>query len=410
MTATSAGLGQLGHCALQKTTLPFGTSCTAIKCRLCQVSVHIMASQRVSVSSELPLQIIQHVCVWYSMRLGHTQTQTFENMQTVFKDDAYSWTTVFRLYQEFQSGHRTVGDKNRSGHPVTVRKPDKIKECETLVLKDKCSGIAKLSKNLGISYGTTFRILHKDLFMKKHASKLIPHDLTPRQRHQRVQFCMDFLDSYRNRQGLNYLLTTDEAWFYLMEPRSRLGNLQWLRKEEDRDQVPRHPQSCKKVLLIPFFDHNGLIHWEYFIDQTVTKEMFLPLLECMRESLEVRRLWVMTKKDAPVFKIHMDNVPAHRSYLVRDGLARMNWPKLKQPPYSPDLSPADFFLFPLLKKALQGRHFPTVKILMLTLDRELGNITHARWRHCFQDWVRRCQRCILFKGTYFEGMTHPPPD
>ncbi len=207
---------------------------------------------------------------------------------------------------------------------------------------------------------------------------------------------------------MEYLLSTDEAWFYLMETRSRLANLQWLKKGEDRAQVPRRLRSCMKVLLIPFFDRNGLIHWEYFVNQTVTKEMFLPLLERVRESMEVRRLRVMSRKSAPPFKIHMDNAPAHRSYLVRDGLARMNWPKLKHLPYSPDLSPADFFLFPLLKRVLQGRQFPTVDLLILTLDRELGNITHSMWKACFQDWVRRCQRCILFKGNYFEGMSHPP--
>ncbi len=160
--------------------------------------------------------------------------------------------------------------------------------------------------------------------MKKRASKLVPHALTPGQKRQRVQFCVDFLDSYPGGEGLNYLLTTDEAWFYLIEPRSRLGNLQWLRKGEDRDQVPRCPHNCKKVLLIPFFDRNGLIHWEYFVDMTVTKEMFLPLLERIRESLETRRLWYMSRRTAPPYKIHMDNTPAHRSYLVHDGLAVMN--------------------------------------------------------------------------------------
>lgn len=174
----------------------------------------------------------------------------------------------------------------------------------------------------------------------------------------------------------------------MFEPRTRLGNLQWLRKGEDRAQVPQRPRNCKKVLLIPFFNRNGLVHWEYFVDQTVTKEMFLPLLQHVRESLEVCCLLFLTRNNAPEYKIYMDNAPVHRSYLVRDGLADMNWTKLKHPPYSPDLSPADFFLFPLLKKILQGRQLPTVDILMLTLDRELSNITHQMWKRCFQDWAR----------------------
>ncbi len=275
--------------------------------------------------------------------------------------------------------------------------------------KDRRVGIAQLSRTLSISYGSTFRILHHDLGLKKRASKLIPHELTPAQRCARVKFCVDFLDSYPNGQNLSYLMMTDEAWFYLIEPRTRLGNLQWLRKGEDRAQVPRQPRNCKKVLLIPFFDRNGLVHWEYFIDQTVTKELFKPLLQRVRESLEIRCLWLLSRRVAPEYKLHMDNAPAHRSYLVRDALADMNWPRMKHPAYSPDLSPADFFLFPLIKRALRGRKFPTVELLILTLDRELGNITHAQWKTCFHQWIKRCQKCIAFDGHYFKEMTQPPP-
>jgi hypothetical protein len=30
---------------------------------------------------------------------------------------------------------------------------------------------------------------------------------------------------------------------------------------------------------------------------------------------------------------------------------------LEHPPYSPDLAPSDFFLFPKIKEILKGRHF-----------------------------------------------------
>ncbi len=177
----------------------------------------------------------------------------------MFGAEAYSQRTVYRLMKEYENGRLNVGDKVRPGQPLTSRKPEKMKECETLVLKNRRSTIAQLSRTLGISYGSTFQILHKDLLMKKRASKLVPHALTAGQKRQRIQFCVDFLDSFPNGTGsaLNYILTTDEAWFYLIETRSRLANLQWLRKGEDRDQVPRRPRSCKKVLLIPFFDRNG---------------------------------------------------------------------------------------------------------------------------------------------------------
>ena len=42
-----------------------------------------------------------------------------------------------------------------------------------------------------------------------------------------------------------------------------------------------------------------------------------------------------------------------------------------QPPYSPDLSPCDFFLFPKLKIHLKGRHFGTVDNIQKVVTEQL---------------------------------------
>ena len=51
-----------------------------------------------------------------------------------------------------------------------------------------------------------------------------------------------------------------------------------------------------------------------------------------------------------------DNAPAHKCVLVQDFLKEEKVVQLSHPPYSPDLSLCDFFLFSLLKKTLSGRH------------------------------------------------------
>jgi histone-lysine N-methyltransferase SETMAR len=54
------------------------------------------------------------------------------------------------------------------------------------------------------------------------------------------------------------------------------------------------------------------------------------------------------------FLLH-DNAPAHRSCLATRFLAKNNVTTLEHPPYSPDLAPADFYLIPRLKSALEWR-------------------------------------------------------
>jgi transposase len=38
-------------------------------------------------------------------------------------------------------------------------------------------------------------------------------------------------------------------------------------------------------------------------------------------------------------------------------MAYLDFHSLEHPPYSPDLAPTDYYLFPRLKKQLKGRHF-----------------------------------------------------
>jgi transposase len=54
------------------------------------------------------------------------------------------------------------------------------------------------------------------------------------------------------------------------------------------------------------------------------------------------------------------------------------------PPYSPNLAPADFFLFPKLKTTLKGRRFQTIEEIQENAIRELRAITQSVWQKAFQ--------------------------
>jgi len=55
-----------------------------------------------------------------------------------------------------------------------------------------------------------------------------------------------------------------------------------------------------------------------------------------------------------------DNAPAHCAVRVHHFLVQRGVPVLDHPPYSPDLTPADIFLFPCLKKNMKGACFADV--------------------------------------------------
>jgi transposase len=101
--------------------------------------------------------------------------------------------------------------------------------------------------------------------------------------------------------------------------------------------------------------------------------------------------------------LYHDNAPAYASLLICNFLANTNTTVLPQPPYSPELASADFFLFLKLKSSLKGRRFRTIEEIAEHLQTELCSIPKKACSDCSQKWQRRWERCINAGGEYFEG-------
>jgi histone-lysine N-methyltransferase SETMAR len=52
-----------------------------------------------------------------------------------------------------------------------------------------------------------------------------------------------------------------------------------------------------------------------------------------------------------------DNARPHTAISIKQFSAKQGVPELNHPPYSPDLSPPDSFLFPKIKSTLKGRRY-----------------------------------------------------
>jgi hypothetical protein len=70
--------------------------------------------------------------------------------------------------------------------------------------------------------------------------------------------------------------------------------------------------------------------------------------------------------------------------LTQQFLAKYNMAVIPHPPYSPDLAPCDFFLFPKLKLKLKGRRFDTIKEIQAESQRVLDSVTEKGLQEAFQ--------------------------
>jgi hypothetical protein len=77
------------------------------------------------------------------------------------------------------------------------------------------------------------------------------------------------------------------------------------------------------------------------------------------------------------------------------------------PPYSPDLAPSNFFLFPKLKMKLKGRRFQTVEKIQAESQAVLNTLGENDFQECFKNWQRHWDRCQASEGNHFKGDASP---
>ena len=97
----------------------------------------------------------------------------------------------------------------------------------------------------------------------------------------------------------------------------------------------------------PFFDSTGMIHMHWVpTGQKVNKEYYVEVLREFRKRFRRKRPALFK---SALWHFHQDNTPVHNSILVTDYLTMMGIKTVPHPPYSLDLAPCDFWLFPKLR-------------------------------------------------------------
>ena len=101
--------------------------------------------------------------------------------------------------------------------------------------------------------------------------------------------------------------------------------------------------------------------------------------------------------------LNHDNAPCHTAISVMEFLAKKGVPVVPQPPYSPELGPCDFYLFPKLRFHFKGRHFFTVENIEKAVTDQLNAIRVSDHQRCYEDWKQCLRRCVAPQRNYFEG-------
>lgn len=99
---------------------------------------------------------------------------------------------------------------------------------------------------------------------------------------------------------------------------------------------------------------------------------------------------------------HQDNARPHTARVTTALIEKFGWEIVLHPPYSPDLAPSDYHLFPDLKKHLGGTHFANEEELKEEVLSYLRGLAGDFYDQGIKKMVTRMKKCIEVNGDYVE--------
>ncbi|UYV65965.1 hypothetical protein LAZ67_3006016 [Cordylochernes scorpioides] len=256
----------------------------------------------------------QRAVIKFNVKLGRSASETYILMKQVFGTLCLSKSNVSIWHKGFSDGRNTLEDDKHTGRPCSSKTPESIEKVREFVANNRSASLRMMAEVLHINKETIRTILHEDL-------------------------------GGGGGGGVKLNMTQRQS------AKVPNGSQKTLHKPKKTRKVP----SKIKTMLITFFDSRGIIHKEFVpAGQTITGEYYLNVLK--RLIARIRRIRPEYHDEDSWCLLH-DNAPSHSSLIVRRFLAKNNVCVLNHSPYSPDLAPCDFYLFPKIKLKLKGCFF-----------------------------------------------------
>ncbi|KAA6395731.1 MAG: hypothetical protein EZS28_008743 [Streblomastix strix] len=182
---------------------------------------------------------------------------------------------------------------------------------------------------------------------------------------QRVLFAKEKLKSVKvlDADGFKKFATGDETWLYFDNDQ----DAQWIKRREPRPERYRKLIGAPQVMLTVFFSGERILSAHQLPQKSnMNAEVFINDILIPLE----------TKKNS-IFN------------------------RIKHPPYSPDLSPCDYYLFGVLKSKLKGMHFTSADEGHEVAINILESIPSIQLLNALSAWATRLDYIIEHKGQNY---------
>ncbi|XP_054154866.1 histone-lysine N-methyltransferase SETMAR-like [Oppia nitens] len=316
----------------------------------------------------------------YCYRRALTAQEATDEINDTLGSNTVIYSTVTHWYREFKFGRTSLEDMPKSGRPREVTTDENVARIRELLQVDPRMTLIQMAYTLNISTERVHHILHNYLNARHVCVKWVPHVLSADQMATRVKICRENLKIFSDGGDhfIYRLVTGDETYVYFYDNLNSKEAKLWVIEDEEI------PKLAKREV------HLGK-------GEKVTADWYVK--KCLPQVFE------SVCEDRPksgltgIF-LHHDNARPHKALVTTKYLKDNGIRLLAHPPYSPDLAPADFWLFKNLKKHLRGTVFNSEIEIDIAIESFLGDLSPADWRGVYEKWVDRMKRVIRANGDY----------
>jgi len=159
-----------------------------------------------------------------------------------------------------------------------------------------------------------------------------------------IRFC-----GQKGQRQLKFI-TGDEIWVHQYYPEAQAQSMAWKHPRSPTIKKFKTSTSSGKLMATVFWDMHVVLLLHFSApNETVNSAAYQATLKKLKRTVQRKRPLM---SDKMVLLLH-DNAQPHTAHATVNLLERWDWEILEHRPYSPDLAPSDFHLFPNMKKHLR---------------------------------------------------------
>lgn len=334
------------------------------------------------------------------LRLKKTDpTDIHKQLSVVLGEGAASYRVIREWMQDLHEGREDLMDQcsrclqggGSLSNGVTPTDPAVVVNLEELLTSDRRISLEMAADMVGVTQHTAQTIITNVLGLKRVCKRWVPRLLTPEQRNGRIATSRELSDRFEaeGEDLLSRLVTGEEAFVTYYQPERRPSTS--FRQGSDRSKMGN---SRFRVVYSIFYDVQGLLLAHPVPDQSaMTAEYYSYLLR----DLLVPAIRRKRRGEQNVVLLH-DNTALHNARVVRRTLRDLNVEALSVPPDSPDLLPAEYWLYPHLREQLQGSTFKDRSATWSAISHHCNTYTETEMASSLRALPDRWARVVEFSG------------